>query len=185
MVLLFRVLFLLEGGHPGSNSNKFILFRVSAPGDMILSLTAFLYYLNQMTTVIEQKQDFDFDMQEIVKHKIKDFGIFFFTYSTLWIALLAYSIVVKSILVMDLTMTIIFGILIIAFMSQGVQLTKTIGSYYQSPRTPQKYVITITVITCCHTFVRMIFLAMPDVSKVSKILSIQKNTDYWSYVLLS
>jgi len=97
-----------------------MLFRVSSPAEMILSLTAFLFYLNQLTTVIECKQDFDFDITEIKKTKVKYFGMFLFSFATVWSGLMAYSIIVKSILVMDLTLTICFGIMILAYMSVGV-----------------------------------------------------------------
>jgi len=105
------------------------------------------------------------------------FWVFFFVYSTVWGALLWISFATGTLLWHDLAMSVFFGVLLIAFLLQGTSLIGLLDRRYsqdQDGQVPGKsYLITMVILLCSQLFLRMIFVSIQDIAKVSKITSIE------------
>lgn len=56
-VLICRVVYMYHAGYTGASKLVYMVFKSGGPSDTVLSLTAFLLYLEQLTQKYEQKED--------------------------------------------------------------------------------------------------------------------------------
>lgn len=56
-VLVCRVVYMHHAGYKGASKIVYMLFKAGGPADTVLSLTAFLLYLEQLSVKYESKDD--------------------------------------------------------------------------------------------------------------------------------
>lgn len=89
----------------------------------------------------------------------------------------------------DFATSAYFALLIVLYIVMGTHLVKAINKYLKhdsdtdanAPGT--NTVIRIIILQCIAMFLRMIFVSLQDVQKLSKIESINKDTSYWPVVM--
>lgn len=118
------------------------------------------------------------------------FWIFFAIYSVYWGTFYWVALDKRSLIWVDLAVSAYFAFLIVLYLILGVSLIKVInknagvdedGDEPNAPGVSQ--IVWILVLQCIAMFLRMIFVSLQDINKVSKIDSINKGSAYWDEVM--
>ena len=148
-------------------------------------------YLYQLRVKYEKIADPDpeFDYRKLRKWLAIGFWIFFILYSCYWATFWNFSMDKRNLSWIDFATSAWFGVLIIVYIYLGTRLIKAINKMTQHEEDDPKnapgvtQVVTITSLMSAAMFLRMIFVPLQDIMKLSKIDSIENNTSYWPYVL--
>lgn len=83
-----RIEYLSNSGYEGNYMITFMLFKTGGPGTTIISLMAFLLYVNQLTTKIEQRDDQEFNYETLKQKYSMKFLKILVVFALLWSGLL-------------------------------------------------------------------------------------------------
>ena len=61
IVLICRVIYMHHAGYKGASKLTYMVFKAGGPADTVLSLTAFLLYIEQLSLKFESKDDQEFN----------------------------------------------------------------------------------------------------------------------------
>ena len=192
LVCNWRTLFYLYGGFVGASSFSFITYRSSDPGDFIVSLFGFAMYMYQLRQKYKHADDEEFDYHALKKRLAIWFWINFLIYSCYWGGFYYWSLSTGNLTYVDCAVSAAFGVMIFIYLYLGVGLIKTLnkvaGVDENDPKEEKsapgvKYIVWILVLQTIAMFLRMIFVVIQDINKVSKNDSIIKGSVYWEEVM--
>lgn len=187
---LWRTWFYLSAGWKPTSPGTYITIRSSDSGDFVVSLVAFAMYLYQLEQKFSKSvTDPEFDYRKLRKRLAIGFWIFFGLYSCYWGGFYVYSKEERNLAWVDFATSAWFAVLIVVYIVLGTNLIKAInkmlgyGDDADNNAPGVANIIWILVLQCIAMFLRMIFVSLQDVQKLSKIESISKSTSYWPVLM--
>jgi len=186
---MWRTWFYLDTGFKGSTPGMYITIRSSDSGDFVVSLVAFCMYLYQLQQKYSRVVDPEFDYHALRKRLVIGFWIFFGLYSCYWGGFYFYSKSERNMAWVDFATSAWFAVLIVVYIVMGTKLIKAINKMLNYNDDADKNapgvnnIILILVLQCIAMFMRMIFVSLQDIQKLSKIESINKDTSYWPMLM--
>ena len=117
------------------------------------------------------------------------FWIFFAIYSVYWGSFYYISKWELNMAYVDFATSAWFAVLIVVYIAIGSKLIKAINKMLNYDEDSDKNapgvtnIVWIIVLQCIAMFLRMIFVSLQDVQKLSKIDSISKDTSYWPILM--
>ena len=182
----WRTYFYLSAGFKPTSPGVYITIRSSDSGDFVVSLVGFAMYMYQLQQKYAKgPTDPEFDYHALRKRLAIGFWIFFGLYSCYWGGFYFYSKEERNLAWVDFATSAWFAVLIVVYIVIGTKLIKSINRMLNydehadenAPGVTQ--IVWILVLQCIAMFLRMIFVSLQDIQKLSKIESISKSTSYW------
>ena len=146
-------------------------------------------YLYQLRVKYEKVGDPEFDYRNLRKWLAIGFWIFFALYSCYWATFYFVSLDKRNMIWVDFATSAWFAVLFVAYIVLGTRLIKAINKMtgHQEDDTKNApgvtQIVTIISLMCVSIFLRMVFVSLQDIQKLSKIDSINKGTSYWPYIM--
>lgn len=184
VVLIFRVVYMFSVGYQGKPKIAYFLVKQGGPADSILSLTAFLCYLELLMAKYDQIDDPEFNLIELKRQ----YNSFYFqtviSFAIYWAVLFAVSYQRGSLIEVELGCSLAMLILGILYWIAGggllLKIDKVTGADKEDAQFSGKTTaLQLILLSVTQIFFRCVFWSVEDFAKLTYPDSHNSAIPYW------